>query len=537
MDFDSNEFNHFLRGSLKHGWLQKRSKGLTSVIPRKRYFVLCDECLYWFRQEKMRFVQKGELDIMDAVLVTVSADAMTLHKKSTGKDYILTGENILEWAQTLKAVLEPLVRDLHDRLTISSKPEEGKIMLTELCGESCDEGCGMSRKSTGRSTQASSKKSMSSIVGGSSCPEVPAVCSESELDSLSFDEENFGLPILTQETLKSHDSSFEPFTLTFRHAAAEDDIDDDKLNVGEAIHYFEHLEERKPSKRRRRLRKKRLFSRFGPETRDRLGANSGVGGEECPEPEVGTEKVIRCFSDLATSLANMLDELDDATGNLESQTLDNLYLWERGNSLLPKEERMQKKPLNLVSTESEPSFLRIPLPGTARSDDSFRSSNGSFYRYSRGSSYRGFRGGSYVPGFARFVGPQMSLVSVDSEESLTAASFPESEMEFDEDNPYSEVESYIHSRLVKNESVSMIDLTKEFRGKRVPEDGFRKIFEIVRDRVQTDKRISYRQSSTIKSELRLVNNNNLQPTPNDLRIRHSTVYDDYEENEESCLFE
>merc|ERR1712012_489023 len=107
-----------------------------------------------------------------------------------------------------------------------------------------------------------------------------------------------------------------------------------------ALNFFERLDdEQKPKKRRRRYRKKRFFSRFGPETRNRLGTgNSSVGGAECPGSESQLQ-VIRCFSDLAESLATMLDELDNATGNLETQTLDSLFFWERGNSLLPREER------------------------------------------------------------------------------------------------------------------------------------------------------------------------------------------------------
>jgi len=463
----------------------------------------------------------------DARLVGVKEDTITVHKNSTGKDYFISGEKISEWADILKAILEPLGRDFNDRLTLSCKQEEGQVMLAELGGGITDsafsEGDAIpSRKSTGHSTQASStqasSKNSNSFVGGHSCSEVPLIRGDSDADDSLSSNECLGMPILTKEVLESHDSSFEPFTLEYVHNS-EKVVDRDEINVRDAIFFFENLDEPKQTKRRRR-RKKRLFSHFGPETKDRLEVAS-IGGEECPEPE---DHVIHCFSDLADSLATMLDELDGATGNLESQTLDNLFLWERGNSLLPKSQREQQKKV-LVTTESEPSVLRVP---TGRSDFS-RSSNGSTYRYSRGSSYGVFRGSAYkVPGFSRFVAPQMSLVSVDSEESLTAMSFPESEEEFDGESPYEEIEHYIQARLAKNESVSMIDLTNEFRDKRVPENGFRKIFSIVRDRVETDKIISYRQSTTIKSELRMVNNN-LEPFP-EARIRHSTVYDEVEPN-------
>jgi len=539
--FSPHDFEKLVRSSFKHGWLHKRSKGFKAVIPRKRYFVLCDNSLYWFKKEKSCFIQKGELELADMKVSESTSDSLCIEKRSTGKIYILSGSDIIEWAKTLAATLVPFSScskelQLFD-YTLSNASESA---MSKESGK-------FSRKSTGCSSGGLSSavsslptSHASSLFDGESNPLTP----QADLsESSSMDENLIGKPILTKETLEKHNStmdSIELNDLTFRvditHAEtpSEDGLEPPNQNVKNAIGFFETLNnsESETQKSKSGRIRQRLFSKFGPETKNRLrttprsSSPKSIGGSSIPcsdaaslefdhsssgsnlqflsETSLLSEEIAdlnlegtQTLDELADSLANLVDIFGTMNETIESQTQTNLFYFERGRSLLPPNESRSKK--RLASVASEPTLLRIPsdqeLDVNVRKNSSYRLSVD--YRARASTSYT-------MPSYTmeKSVGP--SLISLQTADEDSFSSIPDVEdVDFDADERFADVEEYIHSKLICHEPISMVELTNCFKGKRLPREAFRKLYEKIRKQVEINRRVSRRQPENL-SQLSLV---------------------------------
>jgi len=531
------DFEKLVRSSFKHGWLHKRSKGFKAVIPRKRYFVLCDDSLHWFKKEKNCFVQKGCLELSDMKIAESTSDALYIEKRSTGKVYILSGLEILEWSKTLAATLLPF----------SSCSKELKLSDYTISNGSesavSKESGKFSRKSTECSSGVSSAVSSlptsnaSSCLDGESNPPTP----QADLsDTSSLDENLIGKPILTKETLEKHNSTMDSIQLndlTYRvditHAATppEDGLEAPNQNVKDAVSFFETLSNSgsdEPKSKPGRMRQ-RLFSKFGPETRNRLRTTPGnsspksIGGCSIPCSDISfqldesSEGNIRYISEtsllseeiadlnlegtqtldeLADSLANLVDIFGTMNETIESQTQTNLFLFERGRSLLPPNESNPKK--RLVSVTSEPTLLRIP------SDQEIELSSRKNSSYRLSVDYRARGSTSYTMPSYTIEKSVPSLISLQTAHEDSFSSIPDVEdVDFETDERFADIEEYIHSKLICHEPISMIDLTNCFKGKRLPKQAFRKLYEKIRKQVEINRRVSRRQPEKL-SQLSLV---------------------------------
>jgi len=543
LEFSQIEFERLVRGSFKHGWLQKRSIGFKAVIPRKRYFILCDDCLYWFKKDKTSFAQKGALDLVDMKIVESNVETLHIEKKSNGKVYILSGAEIEEWSKTLEATLTSL----------NSVPKE--LKLSDYGSESAmSKDAKLDRKSTGTSSGFSSAVSSlpnsnaSSLLDGESAPPTPQADLE---DSSSIDEDLIGRPFLTKETLEKHNSTMESMSDVFltkesleKHDAAMEgefvlditrvptptDMESipEKMkkkkskSVLSAISFFETLsgQDTLPRSKSARVRQ-RLFSKFGPETKSRLRAaprptspsGRSLGGDKIPsETNIQIEDAVsddqsllsedlrqtnligsRTLDDLADSLASMMSILDNMNDTIASQTQTNLFLFEQGECLLHPE--VEKKRMPSVSVTSEPDLLRIPSD-----HEEFWGKRNSTYRLSIDYRARGSTAYTYTADKSA-----MSLISLHTADSDSVSSIPDVEdVDFDVDERFADIEEYIHSRLICKEPISMVDLTNCFKGKRLPKQAFRTLYDKIRKRIEIDRRISRRQPENL-SQLSMVN--------------------------------
>jgi len=566
--YSQRDFENLLRGSFKHGWLQKRNNSLRSIRKQKRYFVLCNDCLHWFKKEKTRFVQKGACELVDMKLTDWTAESLQIERKSTGKVYRLTGGDIKEWTKTLAATIAPFTN-------FPSTPKE--LKLAEYSNEtasSTKSNGKSSRKSTGTNSGLSSALSSlpnsaaSSFLDGESNPPTPQAGDDLE-DSSSLDEKLIGRPILTKETLEKHNSTMESFQMdgdTYRVDITPCcDIDDEKSEkrttpkaeapaVKNAISFFEQLSDREeelPRTKSARTRQ-RIFSKFGPETKGRLrtskrspAAKVSIGGEELPsevehsiqfgdsESSLLSEGLARAnlqgtrtLDDLTHSLANMMDILDSLNDRIESQTQTNLLLFERGCSLRldgssPPDERRR-----IVSTTSDSCLLErapttdrggalLDLPdavvapsksffGTTSDTELFRiPSDRDCDLLRKQSSYRlsiDYRARSPTLYTARK--SAMSLVSLQTADTDSVSSIPDVD-DIEMDERFADIEEYIHSKLIFKEPISMVELTCCFKGKRLPKEAFRKLYQKIRKRIEIDQRISRRQPENL-SQLSLL---------------------------------
>jgi len=536
LEFSQIEFERLVRGSFKHGWLQKRSIGFKAVIPRKRYFILCDDCLYWFKKDKTSFAQKGALDLVDMKIVESNVETLHIEKKSNGKVYILSGAEIEEWSKTLEATLTSL----------NSVPKE--LKLSDYGSESAmSKDAKLDRKSTGTSSGFSSAVSSlpnsnaSSLLDGESAPPTPQADLE---DSSSIDEDLIGRPFLTKETLEKHNSTMESMSDVFltkesleKHDAAMEgefvlditrvptptDMESipEKMkkkkskSVLSAISFFETLsgQDTLPRSKSARVRQ-RLFSKFGPETKSRLRAaprptspsGRSLGGDKIPsETNIQIEDAVsddqsllsedlrqtnligsRTLDDLADSLASMMSILDNMNDTIASQTQTNLFLFEQGECLLHPE--VEKKRMPSVSVTSEPDLLRIPSD-----HEEFWGKRNSTYRLSIDYRARGSTAYTYTADKSA-----MSLISLHTADSDSVSSIPDVEdVDFDVDERFADIEEYIHSRLICKEPISMVDLTNCFKGKRLPKQAFRTLYDKIRKRIEIDRRISRRQPENL----------------------------------------
>jgi len=563
VEFSKIEFERLVRGSFKHGWLLKRSNGFKAVIPRKRYFVLNDDCLFWFKKEKNTFSQKGALDLVDMKLTELKDGCLHMEKKSSGKVYILSGAEIDDWAKTLEATLLPLC-SIPKELKLSDYGSDSTFSTKDSSGGK------LSRKSTGASSGLSSALSSlpnsnaSSLLDGESNPPTPQADLE---DSSSLDDTLIGKPFaLTKETLEKHNSTMESMSDVFltkesleKHngtatareledkffmeitrvpspAEPEPEIPSKKAAVKSAISFFETLSgaEDLPRSKSERVRQ-RLFSKFGPETKKRLRAaprptsptGRSIGGDSLPlsersilceevalgssssslissqlaasESSLLSEEIARAnlagsrtLDDLADSLANMMSILGSMNDTLESETQCDLFLFERGKSLLPPPEEQEKKK-RMPSTASEPSLLRVP---SDRSDDMALRKMSSYrlsvdYRSRTSTTYTAQRSAA-------------SLISLQTADTDSVSSIPEVEdVDFEVDERFADIEEYIHSKLICKEPISMVELTNCFKGKRLPKEAFRKLYDKIRKRIEIDRRISRRQPENL-SQLSLL---------------------------------
>jgi len=588
MEYSQIEFERLVRGSFKHGWLQKRSNGFKAVIPRKRYFILCDDCLYWFKKEKTSFAQKGALDLSDMKIVESNEETLHIEKRSNGKVYILSGAEIEEWSKTLEATLTSLC-SIPKQLKLSDYGSEGAMSKDAK----------LDRKSTGTSSGFSSAVSSlpnsnaSSLLDGESAPPTPQADLE---DSSSIDDELIGRPILTKETLEKHNSTMESMSDVFltkesleKHDAAMQDeyvLDITRVStptdmesipeqlmkkksksVLSAISFFETLSDQPDPDTLSRSKsgrvRQRLFSKFGPETKSRLRASPrpispgrrSLGGGMIPsETNIQIEDAVsdtqsllsedlrqtnlvgsRTLDDLADSLASMMSILDDMNDTIESQTQTNLFLFEQGECLLHPE--VEKKRMASVSATSEPDLLRIPSD-----HEEFWGKRNSTYRLSIDYRARGSTAYTYTADKSA-----MSLISLHTADSDSVSSIPDVEdVDFDVDERFADIEEYIHSRLICKEPISMVDLTNCFKGKRLPKQAFRTLYNKIRKRIEIDRRISRRQPENL-SQLSMVNSfqdcyfqGSTHDFCNELRRLHrlSTIYSSASDlvYEWSCIY-
>jgi len=214
--YTSFEFTKFTNFSQKHGWLSKRSNGVTNILKRKRYFVLTKTALYWFKQDKSRFLLKGVLSREEGEWLGYNDKCVNLKSIASGKTYILSGKNIVTWVDLIQGVFEAPIRTRRSSAGTNKKKQPRQSLRSfQTCPD-------VFRSDSNKISEASSRSSASGhlSVASSTNSGPSSVLSdrdEDEEEVLGSEEsvkwydpvpesiaEGFGEPILPEPRLEEH---------------------------------------------------------------------------------------------------------------------------------------------------------------------------------------------------------------------------------------------------------------------------------------------------------------------------------------------
>lgn len=647
--YTAYEFSKFTQQSHHHGFLFKKSNGLKYLIPQKRYFVLFRDNLYWFKQEKTRFIFKGVISLSEAIWVGMNDKCLHLQKNADGKTYLLSGNDIEEWA----SILGPMLNQPEEKRASSlGKLDQKQILMESRAYKTCPDvfsseslaGLSDDEEHNGSylkhsSFRTSCGRTNSTGLENLSLPNSSAGCSvldpnESGPSTPNFNhgaidlEDDFledglvGLPPFAKDTVERHLSQIESsihqeifregaetaFTVTVDPASPHFDEADEPpedmkraSSVKGTVALFEKMSVKPKKKRKRKKRRARVWSQVSSAKKNlkHIKRDPSQGGDLLPgscslEEEAATPVIAdvmegiddtdslfwtdsesslsdiisrknlessRTLDDLATSLKSMMDTLNNLTSSIQSQTIENLFLFEEATNLVSNtnEEEMPEmftdkyldeyhKTLRRISSDPQimriptsqlasdffsthrrstldptlhrGSSLRAPSPSLYR-DDSHRSSMCSDGMYSRGSTVR-------IPNLSiESFYSDCSFMDSDSFDDLDAEDFEDILTE-----DVQEVAEYIQNQIKLQKSVSMINLANQFKHKQLTLETLKNLYSTVRGRMSIDKRVKRRQAHENVSDLNMVSRQRNSTLYENLSIpftnrqRNSTLYED-----------